>query len=582
MPTKILLIENDAALASRLTGALEAEGFEPRVAPDGREGLEAAREWAPRAIVLCVELPGMSGYLVCQKLRKDDAVSSIPLVLTSAEATEATFENHRKLKVRADAYLLKPFAPGALLEALAGIGVAGAPDAFAPGPADAGEEEEIVHLEELPIEPVDDLPALDLSKLPHASSSPPPVPASLDDDLRRFEDAFEGLSTPEHGLTLAPPNGAVAPGLDGTALDAPLTGSLLLQAPESAVASLAAELRGLDAADGTRPGPREDDGDPAAQAASADLLGAAAIPLAADDDLTRSTPLAPPAEARGAGRLERELAEARVALADVRAVAESRAAELADMRARADDAERRAGEAARRTEEAERRAGEEAWRAEQAERRAGDLARRAENAEQRAADAARRADEAERGAGDAALRGDDAERRAREASRRADEAAAEGARSREALEAAAARARELEAALADARRRGDEVTRRAEEAEASLRRAEEGLVRAEALEDEMEGLRTELLVAHGEVEGARAEVEKRSAELDGRIAELEALVARHEERVVRAYQKIRADEKVREKVRKAVAIAGQLLDDGVAPDPGVQGAPERTAPFGRG
>src|SRR5690349_3736540 len=114
MPKKILLIENDGAFASELTRALEDQGFEVRATGDGKDGLDLARDWTPAAIVLCVELPGMSGYLVCQKLRKDDALRGIPLVLTSAEATAATIENHKKLKVRADAYLLKPYAAQAL------------------------------------------------------------------------------------------------------------------------------------------------------------------------------------------------------------------------------------------------------------------------------------------------------------------------------------------------------------------------------------------------------------------------------------------------------------------------------------
>jgi hypothetical protein len=73
-------------------------------------------------------------------------------------------------------------------------------------------------------------------------------------------------------------------------------------------------------------------------------------------------------------------------------------------------------------------------------------------------------------------------------------------------------------------------------------------------------------------------VEKRTAEIRKRVAELEASNTKHEERVVKAYQKIKADEKVREKIRKAIAIAAQLLDEG-AP---VESEKERRAtPLGR-
>src|SRR5512142_1287888 len=121
MPKKILLIENDSAFAAGISESLEATGFEVRATGDGKEGLELARDWAPQAVVLCVELPGMSGYLVCQKLKKDEALKPIPLVLTSAEATEETFEKHRTLKARADDYLLKPYAAAALLEKLGAL-----------------------------------------------------------------------------------------------------------------------------------------------------------------------------------------------------------------------------------------------------------------------------------------------------------------------------------------------------------------------------------------------------------------------------------------------------------------------------
>src|SRR5512133_1978757 len=121
MSRKILLIESDGPFAEEVTSALEARGLEVRTTGDGREGYELAREWGPDAIVLCVELPGMSGYVICQKLKKDEALKSIPLVITSAEATPETFEQHRTLKVRAEDYLLKPFSPTALLASLGAL-----------------------------------------------------------------------------------------------------------------------------------------------------------------------------------------------------------------------------------------------------------------------------------------------------------------------------------------------------------------------------------------------------------------------------------------------------------------------------
>ena len=89
---KILLIESDGAFAQETSAAIEARGVEVRVTADGKEALELARAEHPDLIVLCVELPKMSGYSVCNKLKKDDQLKAIPLVIMSGEATPETFE----------------------------------------------------------------------------------------------------------------------------------------------------------------------------------------------------------------------------------------------------------------------------------------------------------------------------------------------------------------------------------------------------------------------------------------------------------------------------------------------------------
>ena len=499
MPKKILLIENDAAFASELTRALEDAAFEVRATGDGREGIELARDWTPDAIVLCVELPGMSGYLVCQKLRKDDALGAIPLVLTSAEATPATIENHKKLKVRADEYLLKPYEPSALVDALAtliGLPDPAELDSLPPG-ADPEPlpDEELVNLEEemgleaLSSDPVEDLPALDLSALPDEPVAPRPSSGgALDDELKLLDDAFAGLAAPSPGSDEALELDLgieVKPRLDGPAVTRTVSDGAL-DAADAALGALAADEPG-PAADELAPSLPDDLAEPERPAsrktvrgASADLLRAAGIRLLDD----------PPAPARGApagseapARLERELAEVKEALAAAKAEAAAKDGELRSLRARADDAVGELERLQAKLEAADARTRE-------AEEELDALRGRAEAAEQRAAEVA-----------------------------------------------------------ADAKRKADAA-------------AAEAVARADALERDLETLRTDLLVARGEAEGARGEIEKRTAELRQRVADLEATNAKHEERVVKAYQKIKADEKVREKVRKAIAIAAQLLDEG--------------------
>ena len=102
-----LCIEPDAATADQLRRLLEPHGFEVKNIPNGDEAMEWGRTTRPAVIILSVE-PKKVGYGICNKLRRSPSLREVPLVLISAEETPATFEQHRKLKSRADEYLLKP------------------------------------------------------------------------------------------------------------------------------------------------------------------------------------------------------------------------------------------------------------------------------------------------------------------------------------------------------------------------------------------------------------------------------------------------------------------------------------------
>jgi CheY-like chemotaxis protein len=111
----VLIIDGDVAVAQTLKDALAASGVHSIVTGDGTEGLGLAKADPPDVIVLCVELSRVSGYSICNKLKKDPSLAGVPLVLTSSQATEETFEQHKKLRTRADAYLKKPFEIDAFL-----------------------------------------------------------------------------------------------------------------------------------------------------------------------------------------------------------------------------------------------------------------------------------------------------------------------------------------------------------------------------------------------------------------------------------------------------------------------------------
>lgn len=116
MPTKVLVFESDAAFAGELRSELGKLGCVSQVVDDGNLGLQAAASERPDLILLSIELPRMNGFSVCNKLKKDPALKDVPLIIMSSESSEETFEQHRKLRTRAEDYVHKPIAFGELLQ----------------------------------------------------------------------------------------------------------------------------------------------------------------------------------------------------------------------------------------------------------------------------------------------------------------------------------------------------------------------------------------------------------------------------------------------------------------------------------
>lgn len=79
----VLVIDDDSAQRELLKRFLEREGFAVRLATDGRSGLEMAREFTPRAILLDVMMPQMDGWSVLAALKKEPALERIPVVMVT-------------------------------------------------------------------------------------------------------------------------------------------------------------------------------------------------------------------------------------------------------------------------------------------------------------------------------------------------------------------------------------------------------------------------------------------------------------------------------------------------------------------
>lgn len=104
---RILVIEDNHALRSQMAMTLEACGHSADFAGDGRTGLQLALAQPPDVVVLDLNLPGLDGLQVCQRLRAE-ADRHIPVLMLTARDT--LDDKLKGFDVGADDYLVKPFA----------------------------------------------------------------------------------------------------------------------------------------------------------------------------------------------------------------------------------------------------------------------------------------------------------------------------------------------------------------------------------------------------------------------------------------------------------------------------------------
>jgi two-component system KDP operon response regulator KdpE len=109
-PTRILLVDDEAAIQRSVGPLLRARGYAVDVAGTGAEALRIVREQPPDLIVLDLGLPDLEGTEVCRRVR---AHSKVPIVVLSARGAESDKVN--ALDLGADDYVTKPFGPEELL-----------------------------------------------------------------------------------------------------------------------------------------------------------------------------------------------------------------------------------------------------------------------------------------------------------------------------------------------------------------------------------------------------------------------------------------------------------------------------------
>jgi DNA-binding response OmpR family regulator len=505
MSKNILIVESESLLSRNVRTELEDRGFAVQETSDGRGSIELVRRQKPDLVVMEVELSaGQNGYILCGKLKKDEDLKSIPIVIVG---NADGFAQHKKLKTRADEYVPKPIDAEALVQRVGNL--IGFPEP--PGASDLVDDEGISLSELVDVEGSSSVLSAEEIAVEQEEQTLT-GDAELDMLDAAFDDATDTEAPHSEGVDVEPEISEVDVDSGGAGGGEPFTLSGLGSHKDSS---------------GFRSGhaqfvpnrAREPANRPVLSTGSRAAVGSPAPADTSEVRLLRARIL----------ELERERVEA-----DERATgAESRASDLEDqLAARTADLEAaRAGGG--RTDkdvfalrEAANKKDKEILRLKSeingTEREIVEVREKALQLEQQASEAS----------GELARR----DAHLKSLSNKADQQLQDRKR--------------LEQQLANAR---DE----ARSATANL----------DALQSEMDELRGQLASARGELEEGRNEVERLRAyeeeadSLRRRVVELEEAGNRHEERVARFYAKLKDDEQIREKTRKALAIALQLLDE---------------------
>ena len=110
---RLLLVEDDRALADLLIWHFEREGYDIARTADGDEALLLAEEKTPDLVILDWMIEGVSGIEVCRRIRRRSSTSQVPIIMLTARAEEG--DRIRGLDTGADDYVTKPFSPRELL-----------------------------------------------------------------------------------------------------------------------------------------------------------------------------------------------------------------------------------------------------------------------------------------------------------------------------------------------------------------------------------------------------------------------------------------------------------------------------------
>ncbi len=111
--SRILVVEDDADIASLIVHYLAPAGHESEVVANGSDALAAARRRPPDLVILDRMLPGLDGLEICRALRADAGLGAVPILMLTARAEEV--DRIAGFEIGADDYVTKPFSPKELV-----------------------------------------------------------------------------------------------------------------------------------------------------------------------------------------------------------------------------------------------------------------------------------------------------------------------------------------------------------------------------------------------------------------------------------------------------------------------------------
>lgn len=113
---RVVIVEDEPHIVLSLEFLLRREGYEATSAADGEEGLALVKRLRPDVVLLDLMMPKLNGYQVCQAIKSDPGLASIPIIILSAKGQEV--EILKGLELGASAYVTKPFGNAEVLEAI--------------------------------------------------------------------------------------------------------------------------------------------------------------------------------------------------------------------------------------------------------------------------------------------------------------------------------------------------------------------------------------------------------------------------------------------------------------------------------